>query len=106
MAIATSWVVSQTAVTTTALIYTVPSSTSATYGYARDLIINNGGPSTCFFGLGTGVTGGVTTSSFQVPAGGSVILTQCQVPSSGIIGAVSSGTSSVSIGYGTNVSYV
>lgn len=101
MAIAASWAVNGTAVTTSAALYTVAST-----GYKRDLVIANGGPSTLFVGLGTGLTSAATTSSFAVPSGGSVILTQCQVPQSGIIYGVSAGTSATSIGFGSLVSYV
>lgn len=100
MAIAATWLVNGTAVTTSALLYTLPTT------YVRDLVVTNSGSATVFIGLGSGVTSAATTSSFQVPAGGTVILTQCQLPVSGIISAISSGTSSVSIGYGTNISYI
>lgn len=109
MAINAQWVVNGTAVTTSALIYTVPTASTVPYGsnvYVRDLVVTNGGPSTLFIGVGAGVTGGATTSSFGIPTGGTVILTQCQVPSGSIIGAISAGTSSCFIGFGTNVSYV
>lgn len=100
MALAANWVVNGTSVTGSALIYTVSST-----GYKRDLVITNGGPSTCFYALGTGATGGATVTSFGVPSGGSVILTQCQVPAGGIIGAISAGTSATSIGFGSLVNY-
>lgn len=106
MAINAQWLVNGTSVTSTTTLYTVPASTSATYAYARDLVVTNGGPSTLFIGLGTGVTGGATTSSFGIPSGGTVVLTQCQVPASGVIGAVSAGTSACYIGYALNVAYV
>jgi hypothetical protein len=106
VAIATQWVVNGTSVTSSAALYTVPASTSATYAYARDLVVTNGGPSNLFIGLGTGCTAATTAISFQIPAGGSMVLTQCQVPASGIIFGVSSGTSATFIGYGSNVSYV
>lgn len=101
MAIAATWAVSNLAVTTSAAIYTVPST-----GYKRDLVVTNGGPSALFVGLGSGVTSGATTSSFQIPSGGSLILTQCQAPQSAIIYGISAGTSATFVGYGSNVSYV
>jgi hypothetical protein len=70
------------------ILYTVPST------YNRDLIITNGGPSTCFYSFGTGATGG------------SLVLTQCQVLASGIIGGISTGTSLTSIGFGSVVSVI
>jgi hypothetical protein len=112
VAISVPWVVNNTVVTSTTTIYTVPTySASSTIPYAqtpyvRDLVVTNGGPSTVFIGLGTGVTGGATVSSFAVPSGGTVILTQCQVPQGSVVGAISSGTAAVSVGFGTNVSYV
>ena len=101
MAIAATWTVSNLSVTSSAAIYTVPST-----GYKRDLVVTNGGPSALFVGLGSGVTSGATTSSFQIPSGGSLVLTQCQVPASGIIYGISAGTSATFVGYGSNVSYV
>ena len=107
MAIATQWAVSGLSVTTTAPLYTVPTSSSNPYGtYARDLVVTNGGPSNLFVTLGSGSTAATTAQSFQIPTGGSLVLTQCQVPAGGIIYGVSSGTSSAYIGYGSNVSYV
>lgn len=109
MAISVPWVVNGTAVTSATTIYTVPTSGTVPYGtntYVRDLIVTNGGPSTLFIGLGTGVSTGATTSSFGIPSGGTVVLTQCQVPSGSIVGAISAGTSSCFIGFGTNTYYV
>lgn len=107
MAIGTSWVVNGTSVTTSAALYTVPSSAAALYGaYARDLVVTNGGPSSLFVTLGSGSTAATTAQSFQIPSGGTVVLTQCQVPTSAIIFGVSAGTSATYIGYGSNVSYV
>jgi hypothetical protein len=105
VAIAAQWSVAGTSVTTTTAIFTVATSSASTYAYSRDLVITNGGPSLAFFSLGSGSTSAATTSSFAVPSGGSVVLTQCQVPSSGKVYAVSAGTSSCYVGYATNVSY-
>ena len=101
MAIAAAWNTVVTSVVGSTALYT-----TATSGYLRDLVITNNGPSTLFVGLGTGLTAAATTSSFQVPAGGTVLLTECQVPNSGIIYGISAGTSATSIGYGSLVSYV
>lgn len=109
MAIAANWVVNGTVVTSSALIYTVPTASTVPYGtlnYNRDLVVTNGGPSTVFIGLGTGVTAAATTSSFAVPSGGTVVLTQCQVSTGLILSAISAGTSTTYVGFGTNVAYV
>lgn len=101
MAIAATWTVSNVSVTSSAVIYTVPST-----GYKRDLVISNGGPSALFVGLGSGVTAATTVNSFQIPSGGQLVLTQCQAPQSGQIWGVSAGTSATYVGYGTVVSAV
>jgi hypothetical protein len=107
VAAAATYVVNGTSVTTTAAIYTVPTASTVPYGtYARDLIITNGGPSSCFYSLGTGSTVATTAGSFNVPSGGSLVLTQCQVPAGGIIFGVSAGTSSTYVGYGSVVSVI
>jgi hypothetical protein len=56
--------------------------------------------------MGTGTTGSATTSSFLLPVGGTLLVTQCQLTASALIGAVTPGTASVSVGYATNVSYI
>jgi hypothetical protein len=100
MAIAATWKVNALSVTSSAAVYTVPST-----GYNRDLVVTNNGPSALFVGLGSGVTAATTVNSFQIPSGGSLVLTQCQVPTSGIIFGVSAGTSATSVGYGSLVNY-
>ena len=100
MAIAATWKVNSLSVTSSAAVYTVPST-----GYNRDLVVTNGGPSALFVALGTGCTVATTAGSWQVPSGGSLVLTQCQVPTSGIIFGVSAGTSATSVGYGSLVNY-
>ena len=100
MAIAASWKVNALSVVGSTAMYT-----TATSGYLRDLVITNGGPSTLFVALGTGITSAATTSSFQIPTGGSVVLTECQVPNSGIIYGISAGTSATFVGYGSLVNY-
>jgi hypothetical protein len=85
--------------------YTIPSSSTVPYGsYVRDLVVNNGGPSTLFLAFGSGLTTAATTSSFGVPTGGTVVLTNCQVPQSNVLCAISAGTSVTSVGFATNVS--
>ena len=101
MAIAAAWAISNKAVTTSAAIYTVSST-----GYKRDLVVTNGGPSTLYVACGTGATAATTDVSFVIPSGGSMVLTQSQVPASAIIYGVSAGTSATFVGFGSNVSYV
>jgi hypothetical protein len=107
VAISVAWQTTATFTTTTSL-YTVPS--SGNYGtYARDLVITNSGTAVCYVSCGTAVSSAVTTSSFVLPAGGTLLLTQCQVPASSIIYGVqyvATTTSSVSIGYATNVAFI
>ena len=100
MAISATWVVAGTAVTTTAgTVYTTAASTAATYSYARDLVVNNGGTATIFVGLGASNVA-TSVASFQVPAGGSLILSQCQVPQGVPLTALTgAGSSVLSIGY-------
>ena len=108
MAISVAWVVNSTAVTSQNSIYTVPSSTSATYAYARDLVITNSGANTVFVAVNANAAAATTTGSFAIPTGGTVLLTQCQVPGGSIVNATcpTVGGSSVSIGYATNVAYI
>lgn len=108
MAISAQWVVNATAVTSANSIYTVPANTSATYAYARDLVITNSGVNTVYVAVNTNAAAATTTGSFAIPTGGSVILTQCQVPGGSIINATcpTAAGSNVSIGYATNVAYI
>jgi hypothetical protein len=112
VAISAQWLTVAT-FTTSAALYTVPTAafaaTAGTYLYPRDLVITNSGTATCYVSAGVPATGALTTSSFALPSGGSVILTQCAVPASTIIfgvQAVATTTSQVSIGYATNVAYI
>jgi hypothetical protein len=98
VAIAAAYAVSAKSVTGSAAIYTVAST-----GYNRDLVVTNGGPSTLFVAFGTGASSAATTSSFAVPTGGSLVLTECQALQSGIIYGISAGTSATSVGWGTLV---
>jgi hypothetical protein len=89
--------------------YTVPSSTSATFAYARDLVINNSGAQTLFVTMNPTSTTCTSAASFQIPAGGTIILSQCQVPGGAVVGVAvggASGVTSVSLGYALNVAYV
>lgn len=108
MAISVAWQTVAT-ITSAAACYTVPSSTVSTtfYPYARDLVLNNSGPNTLFVGLSSG-TVSATTTSFQLPSGGTILLTQCQVPQGAIVSATcpTAAGSSLSVGYATNVAYV
>lgn len=101
MAIAATWVVNNTAITTTAAqLYTVPST-----GYKRDLVVT-AGTAAVYVGLSTDGTVATSAASFKVPGGGSIVLTQCQVPTGAVLSALTgSGTSTLSIGYGSLVSY-
>jgi hypothetical protein len=100
VAIAATWAVASTAVTTTAgTVYTT------TAGYKRDLVVTNSGTATIFVGLGASNVA-TSVASFQVPAGGTVILTQCQVPASTPVTACTgAGSSTISVGYGSLVNY-
>jgi hypothetical protein len=101
VAIAATWTIAGTAVTSSASLTTISNT-----GYKRDLVITNGGPSALYIGLGSGVTAATTINSFQIPSGGSLILSQCQVPQGAILYGVSAGTSATYVGFGSNVSYV
>ena len=101
MAIAATYVVNALSVTSSAAVYTVPST-----GYKRDLVVTNGGPSALFVALGTGCTVATTAGSFQIPTGGQLVLSQAQAPQSGVIYGVSAGTSATSVGYASVLSVV
>ena len=106
MAISVAWQTVYTNITTSAALYTTPSNATAAYGaYARDLVITSSGASTLFVSAGLAAASATTTASFVIPPGGTVILTQCQVPAATIIYGVSSGTAAASIGWATNVNY-
>ena len=103
MAIAASWVVNNTALTTSvAQVYTVAST-----GYRRDLVCTNGTGASCYVSLSTDGTVATSVAAFKIPAGGSLILTQCQVPQGAVISALTgAGTTNLSIGFGSLVNYV
>lgn len=105
MAIAASYFTAVTAAATTSTaLYTT--STSA---YQRDLVVTNGGASTCFIAAGTGVTSASTTVSFAVPSGESLVL-MGQAPNStilfGFAAASPAGGLNVSLGWGSVVSVI
>lgn len=104
MAIATQWLATCTTVTSSSSsIYTTVAATVSSY--LRDLVVTNSGTVNAFVGFNG--TAGATASSFYLPAGGTVILTQCQIPNGAKVwGQTISGTTSVSVGYGTNVAYI
>ena len=112
MAINAQWQTSATLVSgtngTVNTFYTVPASTSSTFAYARDLVINNGGANTLFVTMNPTSTTCTSAASFQIPAGGTMVLTQCQVPNGAVVGVAIGGTNttSVNIGYALNVAYV
>jgi hypothetical protein len=106
VAIAVAWQTVVTNITTSAALYTTPTSTAPTFAYARDLVVTNSGASGLYVAIGTAASLGVATASTYIPSGGTLLLTQCQVPNSTIIFGFSSGTAAASIGFATNVSYI
>jgi len=102
VAIAATWVKTVTGITSSAAIWTTPTS------YLRNLVITNDGPSKGYVSLSADASQADSSASFTIPAGGSVVLTGCAVPTNAIVfaQAVTSGTVSVSIGYGSVVSVV
>lgn len=110
MAISVAWQTTATVTAaTTNTFYTVPASTAASFAYARDMVINNSGPSTLFVCLTpSGSAGATSLASFAIPTGGTMVLTQCAAPSSAVVGiaVAGSGTATANLGYATNVSYV
>lgn len=101
MAIAAAWVVNATAGTTVEQIYTVPTT------YQRDLVVANAGTVSVYVGLSTDGTVATSVASFKIPAGGSLILTECQVPTGAVVSALTgTGNGLVSIGYGSLVSFI
>jgi hypothetical protein len=104
LAVSYQTVVTANATTSTALY------TTSTTGYQRDLVVTNGGASTCYISASIGATAATSTVGFAIPTGGSITLTQCQVPTSTILygnaAASPAGGLSVSIGYASVVSVV
>ena len=105
MAIAATYFTALTAAATTSTaLYT-----TSTTAYQRDLVVTNGGASTCFISAGTGVSSASTTVSFAIPAGQQLVL-QGQVPNStilyGFAAASPAGGLAVSLGWGSVVSVI
>ena len=103
MAIAATYFTAVTAAATTSTsVYTTSAS-----AYQRDLVITNGGASTCFVSAGTGVSSASTTVSFAVPSGQQLVL-QGQVPNTtilyGFAAASPAGGLNISLGWGSVVS--
>jgi hypothetical protein len=111
VAISVNWQTTITSITSSVVLYTAAvSGTAAFGGYARDLVITNGASAAAatnvlFVSASTTATAANTINSFCVPPGGTVVLTQCQVPASTIIYGFSPGTASASIGFASNVNY-
>jgi len=105
VAISVAWQTVATAITTSVSLYTVPS--TGNFGtYARDLVICNSGTANVYVNAGTGATSAAIATSTQIPTGGTLLLTQCQVPAGMVIYAFASVAGSVSIGYATNVAFI
>jgi hypothetical protein len=108
VAIAAQWQTVATLTSSSTGVYTVPTNTTAaTYaygGYARDLVVTNSGTTSVSVSFGASASSAATASSFALPVGGTVILTQCQIPNGGIVWGI--GPGQVSVGFGTNVSYI
>jgi hypothetical protein len=102
MAIAAKWSVTNAAITTTvSQVYTTPTT------YIRDLVVTNSGTTSCYVGLSTDGTVATSAASFKVPGGGTIVLTQCQVPTGAVLSALTgTGSTTLSVGYGSLVSYV
>ena len=106
MAIAAAWQTVASVTTTASTVFTTNASTASTFAYQRDLVVTNSGASTVFLGMGASNVA-TSVASFNIPAGGTVLLTQCQVPGGvPITACTGTGTSTVSIGYALNVAYV
>lgn len=104
MAINAQWVAQTQATTTAATVYTTAA--AATSPYLRDLVVNNGGTAPVFIGMGASNVA-TSVASFSIPAGGTLILTQSQVPNSTPITAIAgAGTVPVNVGYAMNVAYI
>jgi hypothetical protein len=99
VAIATSWQTVASVTTTAGTVFTTAS------GYIRDLVVNNSGTATIFVGLGAANVA-TSVASFGIPTGGTLVLTECEIPTSQPVTAITgAGSSSVSIGYGSLVSF-
>ena len=103
-AIAATWKVTGAAVTTSASqVYTVPTSNPT---YSRDLVVANAGTVSIYAGLSTDGTVATSAAAFKIPAGGSLILTQCQVPTGAVLSVIAgAGSGLVSVGYASLVNF-
>jgi hypothetical protein len=106
MAIAAQWQTVASVTTTAGTVFTTAAATASTFAYQRDLVVTNSGTVSIFVGIGASNVA-TSVASFQIPTGGSLVLTQCQVPSGVPLTAIAgAGTGQVSVGYATNVAYV
>lgn len=106
MAIAATWTLTNLSVpTSSTVLYTVPTTAPS---YSRDLVLTNSGTTTIYVAFSTaGSQVATTTGSFAIPTGGTVLLTQCQVPTaSTLYGLSPTNAGFISIGYGSVVSVV
>lgn len=105
MAINAQWAASTAVTTTAATVYTTAASTVSSY--LRDLVITNSGANTIFVGMGASNVA-TSVASMSIPAGGTLVLTQCQVPNATPVTAICgvAAGSSVSVGYAMNVAYI
>ena len=105
MAIVATYNTAVTFGTVSTSVYTTAAATVSSY--LRDMVLTNSGTATVFVAFGTAATSALTASSFAIPTGGSVVLTQCQVPNGGIIYAQGGGSpATLSVGYGSVVSVI
>jgi hypothetical protein len=105
VAISVAWQTVATNITSSASLYTVP--TTGNFGtYVRDLVITNSGTAIVYVNAGTGATSSAIVTSTQIPVGGTLLLTQCQVPPGTVVYGFASSAASVSIGYATNVAFI
>lgn len=107
MAVAVAWQTVASVTNTAGTVYTTAANTAATFAYARDLVVNNSGANTIFVGLGVSNVA-TSVASFAIPAGGSLILSQCQVPNNQPLTAICgvAAGSSISVGYASVFSAV
>jgi hypothetical protein len=106
VAIATQWVASTVVTTSSTSVYTTVAATVSSY--LRDLVVTNAGPTNAVsVSFGANATAAATASSFYLPPGGSVVLTQCQIPNGAkLYGMGQGGSTTVNVGYATNVAYI
>ena len=103
VAIATSWLVTSPSITSSTVIYTANTTSGA---YERDLVITNGGANLGYVTVGASASSAAAATGFALPAGGTVILTQCAIPANAKIYGYSASGTIFSVGLGSNVSYI